>query len=117
MREGDQPAMLKFAALCALTVSFLLSSTLQLNANPRPGSTNDFDKGWRFHLGDVARGQDPGLADSQWRALDLPHGWGFGGEVSEKQTATPGRGALPRAGDWISKHVPPPPAPTRRTGC
>ena len=95
--------MRKLAALCALSVSFLLSSTVQLSANPRPGNTADFDKGWRFHLGDVAGGQDPGLDDSQWRALDLPHDWSIEGEFSEKNPATPGGGALPGGVGWYRK--------------
>ena len=95
--------MRKLSALCALTISFLLSSTLQLNANPRPGNTTDFDKGWRFHLGDVDGGQDPGLDDSRWRLLDLPHDWSIEGEFSEKNPATPGGGALPGGVGWYRK--------------
>jgi beta-galactosidase len=95
--------MLKIAATCALIALFLLSSTLQLKANPRPGSTADFDNGWRFHLGDVTGGQDPQLDDSQWRALDLPHDWSIEGEFSEKNPATPGGGALPGGVGWYRK--------------
>ncbi|PYT04509.1 MAG: glycoside hydrolase family 2 [Acidobacteria bacterium] len=95
--------MRELAALCALTVSFLLSSVLQLNANPRPGNTADFDEGWRFHLGDVAGGQDPGLDDSQWRLLDLPHDWSIEGEFSEKNPAMPEGGALPGGVGWYRK--------------
>ncbi len=87
--------MRKIAATCALLALFILPSSVRLDANPRPGNTADFDSGWRFHLGDVAGGQDPQLDDSQWRALDLPHDWSIEGEFSEKNPATPGGGALP----------------------
>jgi beta-galactosidase len=36
----------------------------------------DFDRGWRFHLGDIPGGiwQDS-LDDAGWRSVDLPHDW------------------------------------------
>jgi beta-galactosidase len=48
--------------------------------------TIDFDRNWRFHLGDVENGQRVDLDDSAWRQLDVPHDWSIeGGEVSERQ--------------------------------
>jgi len=38
-------------------------------ANPRPGSTINFNNDWRFNLGEVTNGQTPDLDDSKWRAL------------------------------------------------
>ena len=57
------------------------------HANPRPGKTVSFDPDWRFHLGDVANGQDPNLDDSIWRELNLPHDWSIEGEFDEKKGA------------------------------
>lgn len=37
--------------------------------------TELFTKNWRFVLGDTLNGQQPGLNDSHWRVLDLPHDW------------------------------------------
>ncbi len=34
-----------------------------------------FDEGWKFELSDVTGGERPGLDDSGWRTLDLPHDW------------------------------------------
>ncbi|HAF14175.1 MAG TPA: hypothetical protein DCK99_10860, partial [Blastocatellia bacterium] len=67
----------------------------QAFANARPGNTINFDRGWRFYLGDVAKGQAPELDDSQWRILNLPHDWSIEGEFDEKNPAGFGGGALP----------------------
>jgi beta-galactosidase len=63
----------------------------------------DFDRGWRFHLGDVAHGEAPTLDDSGWRVLDLPHDWSIEGEFSEKNPAGAGGGALPGGIGWYRK--------------
>src|SRR5437867_824918 len=89
-------------ALLLLGVT-LLASAAALGANPRPGATASFDRDWRFHLGDVANGQDPALDDSGWRRLDLPHDWSIEGEFGEQNPATPGGGALPGGVGWYRK--------------
>src|SRR5712691_8289791 len=87
----------------ALLISVLLFSIMPAYANSRPSATINFDKDWRFHLGDVANGQNPELDDSQWRVLNLPHDWSIEGEFSEKNPATPGGGALPGGVGWYRK--------------
>jgi len=72
-------------------------------ANPRPGSTINFNNDWRFNLGDVSNGQSPDLDDSKWRALNLPHDWSIEGEFSEKNPAGFGGGALPGGIGWYRK--------------
>jgi beta-galactosidase len=75
-------------------------------------STNDlhtvrsielFTKDWRFNLGDVPDGQEPGLDDSGWRLLDLPHDWSIEGEFSPEHPAGVGGGALPGGIGWYRK--------------
>ncbi|HAF25043.1 MAG TPA: glycoside hydrolase family 2, partial [Blastocatellia bacterium] len=75
----------------------------QAFANARPGNTINFDRGWRFYLGDVAKGQAPELDDSQWRILNLPHDWSIEGEFDEKNPAGFGGGALPGGIGWYRK--------------
>ena len=72
-------------------------------ANSRPGRRVSFNQDWRFHLGDVANGQDAGLSDAQWRRLDLPHDWSVEGGFSEKHPAGTGGGALPGGIGWYRK--------------
>jgi beta-galactosidase len=72
-------------------------------ANSRPGERVSFNQNWRFHLGDVANGQDATLNDSQWRRLNLPHDWSIEGEFSENHPAGTGGGALPGGVGWYRK--------------
>jgi beta-galactosidase len=60
-----------------------------------------FDNGWRFHLGDVAQGQSPALADKDWRAVDLPHDWSIEGPYSTRNAS--GTGFLPGGIAWYRK--------------
>jgi beta-galactosidase len=49
-----------------------------LAACGRPAEGRDrrnFDRGWKFHKGDVRDGQTRDFDDSGWRNLDLPHDW------------------------------------------
>ena len=63
----------------------------------------DFDRGWRFHLGDVTHAETPSLDDSGWRTLDLPHDWSIEGQFSETNPAGAGGGALPGGVGWYRK--------------
>src|SRR6266513_3663017 len=74
----------------------------------------DFDPDWKFHLGDVIRGEDVALNDSSWRTLDLPHDWSIEGEFSEKNPAGAGGGALPGGIGWYRKSFTVPPADSGR---
>jgi len=65
--------------------------------------TQSFDRGWRFHLGDVPRAQEPGFADTAWRRLDLPHDWSIEGPFSEQNPAGVAGGALPGGIAWYRK--------------
>ena len=55
--------------------------------------TANFDRNWRFHLGDVPGAQQPQFADSTWRTLDLPHDWSIEGPFSEQNPAGVAGGA------------------------
>src|SRR5438552_143630 len=63
----------------------------------------NFDRDWRFHLGDVTGAQDPTFADSGWRRLDLPHDWSIEGKFSEQNPAGVAGGALPGGVGWYRK--------------
>src|SRR6266571_8982643 len=84
--------------LCLLPFSSFIA-----HANPRPEKTVSFNQDWRFHLGDIAKGQDPNLDDSQWRQLNLPHDWSIEGEFDESNPAGAGGGALPGGIGWYRK--------------
>jgi beta-galactosidase len=61
----------------------------------------NFDDGWRFHLGEASGGQQPGLDDSGWRKLNLPHDWSIEGPYSSANAS--GTGYLPGGVGWYRK--------------
>ena len=63
----------------------------------------NFDKGWRFNLGDVPGAQHTAINDAGWRMLDLPHDWSIEGKFSKSNPATPEGGALPGGIGWYRK--------------
>ena len=74
-----------------------------LAAQPAPRQVVDFDKGWRFHLGDVAGAEKPAFQAARWRALTLPHDWSIEGKFDEKNPARPEGGGLPTGIGWYRK--------------
>src|SRR5438046_2110986 len=83
-----------------------LAAFVALLVVPSPAAqrrTLDFDRGWRFHLGDLSGAEAPGFDDSGWRTLDLPHDWSIEGEFSESNPAGVGGGALPGGIGWYRK--------------
>lgn len=72
--------------------------------------TLDFDKGWRFNLGDVPHAEKPGMSDAKWRSLNLPHDWSIEGKFSKDNPATPEGGALPGGIGWYRKTFTVPPS-------
>src|SRR5205809_5695346 len=66
-------------------------------------STLDFDRAWRFHLGDVPGAQGADFDDAGWRRLDLPDDWSIEGDVSDTNPAGANGGALPGGVGWYRK--------------
>ena len=83
--------------LCLAT--FSIASTAWTAAPVR--ERRNFDEDWRFHLGDVQGGENPGLNDGTWRKLDLPHDWSIEGPYSK--TNASGTGYLPGGIGWYRK--------------
>jgi beta-galactosidase len=63
----------------------------------------DFNKDWKFHLGDIQDANSEQFDDSSWRGLDLPHDWSIEGEFSELHPASNQGGALPGGIGWYRK--------------
>ncbi len=63
----------------------------------------DFNKGWKFVLGDSAQFSEPGWDDAGWRSLDLPHDWSIESDFSATAAATTAGGALPGGIGWYRK--------------
>lgn len=72
------------ARLSALFVTMLLAAACQA-ALAADRATINFDRDWRFHLGDLDDGQKTDLDDSSWRKLDVPHDWSIEGAPAAAQ--------------------------------
>ncbi len=69
--------------------TFLLVLLCASCTQPNPNFSNrnqNFDSGWKFHLGNVPEAEMESFDDSKWRAIDLPHDWSI-----EDLAAIPGK--------------------------
>ena len=64
----------------------------------------NFDKDWRFVLGDSAQMAKADYNDSWWRQLDVPHDWAREGDFYVGNPSGAGGGALPGGIGWYRKH-------------
>ncbi len=88
--------------LVTYIASFFLMTGCNVASNDSRTVLN-FDRDWKFNLGDIANAQAPDFNDSGWRTLDLPHDWSIEGKFSKDNPATPGGGALPGGIGWYRK--------------
>ena len=89
--------------LTPITCLVLVAAGYAPAAAQRPRATLDFDRDWRFHLGDVSGAQEVTFDDSAWRRLDVPHDWSIEGEFSDTNPAGVAGGALPGGVGWYRK--------------
>jgi len=98
---NHKPLLPTTASLFCLSL-FMLFLSATCFAQPLRTVT-DFDKGWRFHLGNVDDGEKNSVSDASWRLLDLPHDWSIEGKFAKENPATPEGGALPGGIGWYRK--------------
>ncbi|MCX6327227.1 MAG: DUF4982 domain-containing protein [Bacteroidia bacterium] len=90
---------MKIKSLLSAVILFLVTGIVQ--AKPQFGRALLFNENWRFNLSDEKDGNQPGLNDSKWRLLNLPHDWSVEGVYSpDKASAT---GYLPGGIAWYRK--------------
>ena len=72
-----------------------------------------FDRGWRFHLGDVPGGiWSDTLDDAGWQDVDLPHDWSIELERDPASASGSDGGFFPTGVGWYQKRFTAPPAET-----
>src|ERR1022692_3668675 len=71
--------------------------------NAQSRQTEDFDKGWKFYLGDAPGAQAESFSDNSWRSLTLPHDWAIEEKFDEHSPATTAGGALTGGIGWYRK--------------
>jgi len=81
---------------------FIIVATFSL-AQESPRYIIDFNKDWKFFLGDDSAAINPNFNDTKWRMLNLPHDWSIEGSFNEKNPATTQGGALPGGIGWYRK--------------
>jgi beta-galactosidase len=62
-----------------------------------------FDFGWKFLRDDPQNGQTPGLDDSAWRDVDLPHDWSIEGPLGAGEPSGGPGGWAPTGVGWYRK--------------
>ncbi len=93
-----------FLALVLLTLSAFPAQQLRAaGAGDSPRRTTNFDKEWRFHLGDVQNAQQKSFSDKGWRLLDVPHDWSIEGENLENAPGGGSVGYFPMGIGWYRK--------------
>lgn len=74
-----------------------------LRAQTGFGQAELTNKSWKFILQDVEDAQNPGLDDSRWQQVDLPHDWSVKGQLSP--TLASATGYLPGGIGWYRKQL------------
>ncbi|HTN20954.1 MAG TPA: beta-galactosidase GalB [Pelobium sp.] len=84
-------------------IFFLVLFSIQITVKGQGRNTENFNKNWKFNLGDVSGAETPEFKDGAWRVLNLPHDWSIEGKFDKDNPATPGGGALPGGIGWYRK--------------
>lgn len=85
----------------SVVIAWLFSGLLSLSAQPR--QVIDFNKGWKFFLGDDSLARFSNYDDSKWRKLSVPHDWSIESDFLKDAPATPEGGSLPGGIGWYRK--------------
>ncbi len=63
----------------------------------------DFNKNWRFHLGEDSLASGVNYEDSLWTKIDVPHDWSIEGPFEKDAPSTTAEAALPTGIGWYRK--------------
>ena len=81
----------------------LILTLLSCNVVKNPRLTDNFNDGWKFHLGDTINPQSTEFNDQSWRMLTLPHDWSIEGSFDKNSKAGYGGGYLNGGIGWYRK--------------
>ncbi|RRN77002.1 glycoside hydrolase family 2 protein, partial [Pseudoxanthomonas sp. SGD-10] len=84
-------------------IFFLTICLGQFSAKSQGRVIADFNKDWRFYLGDQEQASNLNFNDADWRKLNLPHDWSIEGKFDKNNPAGIGGGALPGGIGWYRK--------------
>ncbi|HEY9114310.1 MAG TPA: glycoside hydrolase family 2 TIM barrel-domain containing protein, partial [Bacteroidales bacterium] len=90
--------MKKFHRFSFIITLLLVFSTLAFSRE-----VVNFNRNWKFHLGDIENAQTTNFNDADWRKLDIPHDWAI--ELGFDKDLPANTGKLPWQGvAWYRKH-------------
>ena len=101
--------------VAALFFAFGIGNALPVSANfspadelaiPNTTRSNrevNFNRNWKFFLGDTAAASHPDFDDNHWRTLDLPHDWSIEGRPEADNPAGNDGGYYPTGIGWYRK--------------
>jgi beta-galactosidase len=92
---------MRYLLFVMILASFTVKAQVSDNTDVR--ISENFNQGWKFHIGDITDAYQLTCNDTEWRTLVLPHDWSVEGAFSESNPATPGGGALPGGIGWYRK--------------
>ena len=81
----------------------LLSCFVVASAQQATRTTANFNKGWKFYLGDDANAKNENFTDTKWRSLNLPHDWSIELPFDSTSPTGNGGGALRGGTGWYRK--------------
>jgi beta-galactosidase len=89
----------KFGFLLIISTMFMSLNGQSIPKHPvgnsEFGRTNNFNSGWKFHLGEVPGFMVPNFVDQSWRTLELPHDWSIEGDFDQSNPSGESGGFLP----------------------
>jgi beta-galactosidase len=89
-----------------MKIHYIIAVALLFTQSPAAQQSRqviNFNKGWKFFLGDTVTASQVNFNDNNWRTLSLPHDWSIEGSFSESHPATNQGGALPGGIGWYRK--------------
>ena len=102
--------LLALVLLCSLVPSQVFAAdttvtgepvTVKLGGNVAAQRENDFNKGWKFNLGDNSSASNPSFDDSAWQNVNLPHDFSITQHFTTDGEAE--SGFLPGGTGWYRK--------------
>jgi len=81
----------------------LLFSTIGFSQGKKARIIEDFNKNWKFKLGDYPSAPQKDFNTADWRSLQLPHDWSIEGAFDKDSKTKQAQGFLPAGKGWYRK--------------
>jgi len=81
----------------------LLLSTIGFSQGKKARIIEDFNKNWKFKLGDYPSAPQKDFNTADWRSLQLPHDWSIEGAFDKDSKTKQAQGFLPAGIGWYRK--------------